>query len=113
MSEKSRVYALLDEQNNVTRIEGEYTLPADLSGWTFIEDGTPCDRLNLAQSHYLDKPIMTDEGVYRYRCIDGVIYEKSQAEIDSEITPEIVTPSIEERLNDMENALCELFESLG
>lgn len=88
MEEKSRVYALLDEQNNVTRIEGEYTLPSDLTDWTFIEDGAPCDRLNLAQSHFLDKPIITDEGVYRYRCIDGVIYEKSQAEIDAEIVPE-------------------------
>lgn len=38
------------------RLEGEYSLPADLTGWTLIEEGVPCDRLNLAQSHYLDGP---------------------------------------------------------
>ncbi len=64
---KSRVYALLDEQGRVTRIEGEYSLPADLDGWTLIEEGAPCDRLNLAQSHYLSTPIRTRDGLYAWR----------------------------------------------
>ena len=35
---KSRVYILTDEAGRVLRLEGEYSLPADLTGWTLIED---------------------------------------------------------------------------
>ena len=63
---RSRVYILLDEQGRVTRIEGEYSLPADLTGWTLIEEGAPCDRLNLAQSCYLDRPLYTEDGLPRW-----------------------------------------------
>lgn len=68
---KSRVYILTDETGRVLRLEGEYSLPADLTGWTLIEEGAPCDRLNLAQSHYLDGPLYDDQGRPRYRW-DGV-----------------------------------------
>ena len=30
---KSRVYILTDEAGRVLRLEGEYSLPADLTGW--------------------------------------------------------------------------------
>lgn len=73
---KSRVYILVDENNYITRIEGEYSLPSDLSGWILIEEGTPCDRLNLAQTHYLDKPIRDFiTGNYNYKYIKGKIVE--------------------------------------
>lgn len=41
---KSHVYILTDEAGRVLRLEGEYSLPADLTGWTLIEEGAPCDR---------------------------------------------------------------------
>lgn len=59
---KSRVYILTDEAGRVLRLEGEYSLPADLTGWTLIEEGPPCDRLNLAQSHYLNGPLYDYQG---------------------------------------------------
>lgn len=68
---KSRVYALCDETGRVLRLEGEYSLPADLTGWTLIEEGPACDRLNLAQSHYLNGPLYDYQGRPRYRW-DGV-----------------------------------------
>lgn len=73
---KSRVYILVDENNNLIRIEGEYSLPNDLNGWILVEEGTPCDRLNLAQTHYLDKPLIDDDGNYNYQYINGEIVEK-------------------------------------
>ena len=72
----SRVYILVDEKNNIIRLEGEYSLPSDLSGWILIEEGAPCDRLNLAQTHYLDKPLIDDDGNYNYQYINGEIVEK-------------------------------------
>lgn len=68
---KSRVYILTDETGRVLRLEGEYSLPADLTGWTLIEEGPACDRLNLAQSHYLNGPLYDYQGRPRYRW-DGV-----------------------------------------
>ena len=73
---KSSVYILVDNNNYIIRIEGEYSLPSDLTGWILIEEGTPCDRLNLAQTHYLDKPLIDFEtGNYNYKYIKGKIVE--------------------------------------
>lgn len=68
---KSRVYILTDAAGRVMRLEGEYSLPADLTGWTLIEEEPACDRLNLAQSHYLNGPLYDYQGRPRYRW-DGV-----------------------------------------
>ena len=79
--QKSKVYVLLDEQNCITRIEGQYSLPADLTGWTLIEEGAPCDRLNLAQSHYIDGGLRTLDGIMRWKYEDGACVLRSDAEI--------------------------------
>ena len=80
---KSRVYVLTDAQGRITRIEGEYTLPADLTDWVLVEEGAPCDRLNLAQTHYLDKPLY-DGAVLRYKFVDGKVVERAAEEIEAD-----------------------------
>ena len=73
---KSRVYILLDEDNNIIRIEGEYSLPEDLTGWIKIDEGYG-DKCNHAQNHYLKKPIINFEsGSYNYKYVDGKIIEQ-------------------------------------
>ena len=79
------MYVLLDEKNRVARIEGEYTLPADLTGWTLIEEGAPCDRLNLAQSHYLDGGLYTEDGILRWKYEDGWCVLRSNEEIAEDL----------------------------
>lgn len=81
---KSRVYVLTDAQGRITRIEGEYTLPADLTDWVLVEEGAPCDRLNLAQTHYLDKPLYTQDGVMRYKLEGGKVIERTAEEIEAD-----------------------------
>lgn len=81
---KSRVYVLTDAQGRITRIEGEYTLPADLTDWVLVEEGAPCDRLNLAQTHYLDKPLYTQDGVMRYKLEGGKVVERTAEEIEAD-----------------------------
>nr|DAO42092.1 MAG TPA: hypothetical protein [Caudoviricetes sp.] len=80
---KSRVYVLTDAQGRITRIEGEYTLPADLTDWVLVEEGAPCDRLNLAQTHYLDKPLY-DGAVLRYKLVAGKVVERTAEEIEAD-----------------------------
>lgn len=101
---KSRVYVLTDDQNRVTRLEGEYSLPADLTGWVLIEEGEPCDRLNLAQSHFLDKPLY-DGSIPRYKLEGGKLTERTAEEIEADkaALPKPVTPKTNAEL-ESENA---------
>lgn len=77
---KSRVYILLDEQNRITRVEGEYSLPADLTGWVQIDEGYG-DKYSLAQSHYLDGGLYTMQGIPRYKYEGGACVLRSSEEI--------------------------------
>lgn len=94
---KSRVYILLDEDNRITRIEGEYTLPSDLTDWILVDEGYG-DRYNLAQTHYLDKSLMTEDGIYRYKYEDGEIVERTAEEVEADIQPVSKNPSALETL---------------
>ena len=79
---KSRVYVQTDETGRVLRLEGEYSLPADLTGWTKIDEGNG-DKYALAQSHYLDKPLY-DGAVLRYKLVDGKVVERTTEEIEAD-----------------------------
>lgn len=81
---KSRVYIRTDGQARVTRCEGEYTLPAGLDGWTLIEEGPPCDRLNLAQSHYFDGGLYTMDGIPRYRWDVSAAVMRTDEELEAD-----------------------------
>ena len=82
MNQKSRVYVQTDETGRVLRLEGEYSLPADLTGWTKIDEGNG-DKYALAQSHYLDKPLY-DGAVLRYKLVDGKVVERTAEEIEAD-----------------------------
>lgn len=94
---KSRVYILTDENDNVIRIEGEYTLPQDLTDWILIDEGNG-DRYNLAQSLYLDKGLMTDDGIYQYKYINDTVTERTQDEIEADRQTIPIVPTDVERL---------------
>ena len=57
----SKVYARVDENGYITRIEGGYTTPIDLTGWVLLDEGEG-DRYNLCQSNYFPGPLTTDSG---------------------------------------------------
>ena len=80
---KSRVYILLDEKERIVRIEGEYSLPSDLTGWVQIDEGYG-DRFSLAQSHYLDGGLYTEQGVPRYKYEGGSCVLRSEAEVEAD-----------------------------
>lgn len=81
----SRVYVLTDQRGCITRIEGEYSLPVDLTGWVLVDQGAPCDRLNLAQSHYLGGGLYTDDGILRWKLADGACILRSDEEIAADL----------------------------
>ena len=98
--QQSRVYALADDAGRLIRIEGEYTLPSDLSGWVLVDEGEPCDKRNLAQSHFLPEPIMNEFGIYVYKIEGGKVVERTAEEIaaDKEAIPP-APPATDELVN--------------
>lgn len=98
---KSKVYVLLDSQNRIIRCEGQYTLSniQNIDEWTLIEEGTPCDRLNLAQSHYFDGGLYTLDGICRWKYVDGAAVLRTDAEIEADraaIPTPVVPPTNDE-----------------
>ncbi|MFQ7241106.1 hypothetical protein [Agathobaculum sp.] len=83
----SKVYVLTDDQSRITRCEGGFTTPADLTDWVQIDEGTG-DRYNLCQSHYFDH-LYTDDGIPRYKLVDGAPVLRSEEEIEADRQPNI------------------------
>lgn len=79
----SKVYVMTDRQGRITRIEGGYTTPADLTGWMQIDEGTG-DKYNLCQVHYFPDGIYTADGIPRYKLVDGQAVERTQEEIEAD-----------------------------
>ena len=102
---KSKAYIQTDTEGRIVRCEGEYTLPADLDGWTLIEEGPPCDRLNLAQSHYFEGGLYTMDGIHRYRW-DGyaaVLRTEEELEADRAAIPDPKpSKTVDDRLTALE-----------
>lgn len=80
---KSKVYIKTDTAGKITRCEGGYTTPADLTGWTYIDEGNG-DKYNLCQSHYFDGGLYTMEGIPRYKYADGACSLRTDKEIEAD-----------------------------
>ena len=78
-----KVYVKTDETGRVTEINSDAFLP-DMDGWTLVDEGDG-DKFHHAQGNYLPKPLITDEGVYRYKLVDGKVVERTVEEIQSDI----------------------------
>ena len=93
----SKVYAKIDTQGRITRIEGGYTEPLDLTGWTLIDEGEGY-RYALCQSNYLPNPIMDDRTIYRYKLVNGEVVERTQKEMDADYEDIPVAPTQLDRI---------------
>ena len=74
-----KVYVKTDETGRITAINSDAFLP-DTTDWVQIDEGDG-DRYHHAQGNYLSKPLMTTQGVYQYKLVDGVIVERTAEEI--------------------------------
>ena len=83
-----KVYIRIDDKNRVTDIDSEAFI-SDLSNWIEIDNGEG-DKYRLAQTNYLTKLIITDEGLYRYKFINGKIMERSVEEINAEMNQKYI-----------------------
>ena len=101
-----RVYIQTNIDDVVTAINSSAFL-SDLAGWIEVDEGEG-DKYRHAQGNYLPLGLMTDDGVYNYKYVDGAIQERSaeelQADRETQSTYQMMT--IEE-LNEVVKALLE------
>ena len=81
----SKVYIKTDERGRVTACDGGYSAGnmGDMTEWTLLDEGEG-DRYNLCQSNYFDS-LYTDEGIPRYKVVDGAAVLRSEAEIAEDV----------------------------
>lgn len=94
-TESCKVLVQTDEAGRVTAINSDAFVSGD--GWTAIDEGEG-DRYRHAQNNYLLKPLTDERGMYRYKLVDGLVVQRTQAEMDADFdalpTPE---PTAEEK----------------
>lgn len=98
--EKDRVLVRTDSENRVTAINSSGF--ADGDGWIQIDEGYG-DKYHHAQNNYLPKPLTDERGVYRYKLVDGLVAQRTQAEMDADFDALPAPPlTTEERVNNVE-----------
>ena len=70
-------------ESRVLRLEGEYSLPADLTGWTKIDEGSG-DRFSLSRRANISIKPLYDGAVLRYKLVDGKVVERTAEEIEAD-----------------------------
>ena len=90
-TESCKVLVQTDEAGRVTAINSD----AFVSG-----EG---DRYRHAQNNYLLEPLTDERGVYRYKLVDGLVAQRTQAEMDADFDALPAPPlTTEERVNNVE-----------
>ena len=106
------IFVLTDRLSRVTEINSDVFLP-DATGWVKIDEGDG-DRYMHAQGNYLPKPLMDEQGRYRYKLVDGAVVERTQEELAADSLPASEpTPTIEQRTAALETATQQQAEALN
>ena len=69
-----KVYIKINLNNEVIDINSEIFIK-DLTGWVYIDSGFG-DKYAHAQSQYLEKGLINEDGHYNYKYINGGIIEQ-------------------------------------
>ena len=105
-----RVFIKTDSKNRITAVDSEIFI-SDTSGWMEIDRGDG-DKFAHAQGNYFPKPIMNENGIYRYKFENGEISERSADEMAADMPAHEYSVSTEQRMEAMENAVEEIINIL-
>lgn len=83
------IYVQIDKQNNLIAVNSSAFID-DLADWIKIDEGLG-DKYHHAQNNYFDKPLYTEDGVPRYKLVDGKAIERTSEEIEAD-KPELPLP---------------------
>lgn len=97
------VYARLDELGRIVTINSDVFLQS-LDGWVKIDEGYG-DAFHHAQGNYLPKGLMNENGVCRYKLVDGEPVERSIEEMDADLVEPENKLSNNDRLTALEEQI--------
>ena len=104
-----KVYVKPDDVGRIISVNSDAFLP-DTDGRTQIDEGET-DHHHHAQGNYLPKSIMTTEGVYRYKLVDGKVIERTAEEIQADI--DAIPPPPPDPLMATQKAAAVMFRALA
>lgn len=81
MPEPYHVYVQTDEQGRIIAVNSSAFVPAEWG--TEIDQGRG-DKHHHAQGNYFPQPIYTDDGIPRYKLVDGEAQERTEEEIQAD-----------------------------
>lgn len=73
-----RVYVKTDELSQITAVNSSAFTSDD---WGIEIDSGFGDKYHHAQGNYFEKPIYTEDGIPRYKLVDGKVQERTEEEI--------------------------------
>lgn len=104
-----KVYAKADSAGCITAINSDAFL-ADTTDWAQVDEGEG-DRYHHAQGNYLPGPLVTYEGVYRYKLVGGKAVERTADEIQADI--DAIPPPPPDPLQVTQKAARVMFQALA
>ena len=106
--EPYHVYVQTDETGRITAVNSSAFVSPE---WGTEIDSGYGDQYHHAQGNYFPQPIYTEDGLPRYKLVDGQAVERSEDEIaaDRAAIP-APPPTQEDRLSALEGALLALME---
>lgn len=107
----AKVYIKIDEARRIIDIGSDVFLPS-VDGYELLDEGEG-DRYVHAQGNYLDLPVMTEQGVPRYKLADGKTVLRTPEEIAADVAalPKPPEPA-EARVADLEAQVAALQREL-
>ena len=88
------VYVKINESNYIISINSSAFL-SDTSEWIEIDRGNG-DKYHHVQGNYFEKTIVTENGAYRYKLVDGKPEECNEEEINLQLLPSIKLKKVQE-----------------
>lgn len=104
----NKVYAHPDSKGRVIALNSD-AFDFDRDGWIEIDEGEG-DRYHHAQGNYLDTPLYTEQGIPRYKLVDGTLTERTAEEIQADI--DAMPPPPPSEVQAMKNALKPIISDL-
>lgn len=104
-----KVYVKTDETGRIVSVNSDAFL-SNANGWALIDESDG-DKYHHAQGNYFPHPIMTDEGVYRYKLADGKAVERTADEIQADI--DAIPPPPPDPLQVTQKASTVMFRALA
>ena len=109
-----KVYAHVSDHNRILCVNEITSIPFDGAGWSIIDEGEG-ERYEQAQSgSYLAgmAPLLDEEGHCNYKLEGGALVLMGEAEKAQAYPPTIPAPSLEQRMNNQEQATLALMDTI-